>query len=171
MKQTEIVTVFIGPPCCGKSSYLKTIDYDFVISSDDIVEILCQKEGIDYHEYFKYPANSSINRKHSKIFEQLVKESKSFEHVVWDLTNLTKKARKRIINHYPKATFKAIVFDFQGNEKLLLERNKLRFKECGKYVDEMVIKDMFLSYQPVDKTEGFSELKVLNINKNTVVST
>jgi predicted kinase len=168
---TDLVTVLVGPPCVGKSTYLKELDYDFVISSDDVVEILTNRAGIDYHEYFKYPANSSIKRKHSKIFEQLVKESKSFEHVVWDLTNLTKKARNRIFKHYPKATFKAVVFDFQGSESLILKRNQQRFKQQGKYVNEMVIKDMFLSYEPVDKTEVFSELKVLNINENTVVST
>jgi hypothetical protein len=54
---------------------------------------------------------------------------------------------------------------------LILKRNQQRFKQQGKYVNEMVIKDMFLSYEPVDKTEVFSELKVLNINENTVVST
>lgn len=97
----EIVTVLVGPPCSGKSTYLKTLEYDFVISSDDIVDIHTKRAGIYYHEFFKHTPNSNIKITHNKIFEQLIKESKNFEHVVWDLTSLTIKARKRIFNHYP----------------------------------------------------------------------
>jgi len=145
------------------------MDYDFVISSDDIVEILTKRAGISYHDFFKYPSNSKIKRTHNEIFEQLIKESKNFEHVVWDLTNLTKKARKRIFNHYPKANFKAVVFDFQGNESLILKRNQLRFKQHGKYVDEMVIKDMFLSYEPVSDDEGFNNVSVVKLSENGIL--
>jgi predicted kinase len=157
------VTVLIGPPCVGKTSYLKIYDYDFVISSDDIVDILTKREGIQYHEFFAYRPSSNIKRTHNEIFEQLIKESKNFEHVVWDLTNLTKKARKRVFNHYPQATFKAVIFDFQGSESLILKRNQQRFKQQGKYVNEMVIKDMFLSYEPVGEEEGFAQLEFVNI--------
>jgi predicted kinase len=158
---TTVVTILIGPPCVGKTSYLKTIDYDFVISSDDIVELLTSRAGKNYHDFFKYPSNSPIRKEHNEIFKQLIIESKSFAHVVWDLTNLTKKARKRIFNHYHQPNFNAVFFDFLGNEKLILERNKLRFKQQDKYVDESVIKSMFLSYEPIDVKEGFSEVTVV----------
>lgn len=164
---TDLVTVFVGPPCVGKSTYLKKIDYDFVISSDDVVEILCERAGIQYHDFFTYPSNSRIKKEHNKIFKQLIIESKKYTHVVWDLTNLTKKARKRIFNHYPQAIFKAVVFDYQGNESLILKRNQLRFKQHGKYVDEIVIKDMFLSYEPVSQSEGFNYIAtVLPVQEN-----
>ena len=42
--------------------------------------------------------------------------------MVWDLTSLTKKARKRLFNHYPQAIFNAVVYDFQGSENLILKR-------------------------------------------------
>jgi predicted kinase len=57
---TSLVTVLVGPPCVGKSTYLKKYDYDFVISSDDVVEILCERAGIQYHDFFKYSSNSNL---------------------------------------------------------------------------------------------------------------
>jgi len=166
MKQTKIVTVLIGPPCCGKTSYLKTIAYDFVISSDDIVEILCQRAGIKYHQFFKYPANSDLKTHHNTIFKQLIKESNNFERVVWDLTNLTKRARKALFKHYPQASFNAVVFDFVGSESLIFKRNQRRFKQQGKYVDETIITKMLLSYQPVSTDEGFSNVTVVSLGEN-----
>jgi predicted kinase len=163
---TSKVTVLVGPPCVGKTSYLKTFDYDFAISSDDIVDILTKRAGIYYHEFFKYPPNSNIKISHNRIFEQLIKESKNFEHVVWDLTNLTKRSRKRIFNFYPLATFKAVVFDFQGSESLILKRNQLRFKQQRKYVDEIAIKNMFSSYEPVSDNEGFIDVTVIKLCEN-----
>jgi predicted kinase len=166
---TSLVTVLVGPPCVGKSTYLKKLDYDFVISSDDVVEILCERAGIQYHNFFKYSSNSDLKKQHQTIFKQLIKESKNFEHVVWDLTNLTKKARNRIFNHYPKAIFKAVVFDYQGSESLILKRNQLRFKQHGKYVDEMVIKDMFLSYEPISYDESFNDVTVVKLCENGIL--
>ncbi|MBU2869753.1 ATP-binding protein [Colwellia sp. E2M01] len=158
---TNLVTVLIGPPCSGKSTYLKTLDYDFVISSDDVVEILCKRESIQYHDFFALPANSVIRKEQQTIFIQLIKESKKFEHVVWDLTNLTKKARKSIFKHYPTAIFNAVVFDFKGSEELLFKRNKARSKTNNKWIAENVIEQMLLRYEPVAESEGFMNIKLI----------
>lgn len=163
---TEVVTILVGPPCVGKSTYLKSIDYDFVISSDDVVDLLSSQAGIQYHEFFKLPMRAKIRNQHNKIFQQLIVESKNFTHVVWDLTNLTKKARKAIFKHYPSVTFNAVVFDFLGNEKTILERNQLRFKQQGKLIDERVIKSMLSSYEPVELKEGFDNIKIIEFYNN-----
>ena len=158
---TEVVTILVGPPCVGKSTYLKNIDYDFVISSDDIVDLLSSQAKIQYHEFFKLPMKAKIRKIHNQIFNQLIEESKSFSNVVWDLTNLTKKARKAIFNHYPGATFHAVVFEFLGNEESILKRNQQRFKQQGKFIDERIIKSMLSSYQPVEAKEGFKNIKLI----------
>ncbi len=162
--KTELVTVLIGPPCTGKTTHLNSIDYDFVISSDSIVEILCQRAGLKYHEFFQLPSNSPIKASHSDIFNQLVIESFAFNHVVWDLTNLTKTARKKIFEHYPQAEFKAVLFDFIGMKKRVLKLNKLRYKQQGKWVDEKVMKSMFERFEPVEASEGFSDLEVVKLD-------
>lgn len=156
---TELVTILVGPPCVGKSTYLKNLDYDFVISSDDIVDLLTAQAKIQYHEFFKLPMNSKMRKQHNQIFNQLIVESKNFAHVVWDLTNLTKKARKAIFKHYPDAHFQAVVFEFIGHEKEILKRNKQRFKQHGKLIDEHAIKGMLLSYEPLEAKEGFKNIK------------
>jgi len=161
---TVLVTVLVGPPCCGKSTYLQSLDYDFVISSDNIVEILCRQNNMAYHEYFQLPHRHKIKAAHNLIFDRLIKESKVFNHVVWDLTNLTIKTRSNIFNYYPEAEFNAVVFDFIDNETLLLQRNKIRAQNQGKYIDEAILKMMFKKYEPVTKSEGFCKIKIVAID-------
>lgn len=163
VNMTQLVTVLVGPPCCGKSTYLKQLDYDFAISSDSIVEILCAREGIAYHEFFNFPADSDIKREQQRIFKRLVSESHRFQHVVWDLTNLTKDARKRIFKAYANAKIHAVDFQFKDNQALLFERNKARMQAQGKFIDEAVIHRMIKSYQPVSKGEGFQLVTLQNI--------
>ncbi len=158
-----LITVLIGPPCCGKSTYLNTLDYDFVVSSDDIVEVLCRQHNMAYHEYFKLPPASKLKLWHSQIFAQLVHKSKHYQHVVWDLTNLTRQARAQIFKHYPKASFNAVVFGFKGKEDLLLKRNQQRFKASGKYIHASVIKAMILSFENPRTNEGFSHILPIDV--------
>lgn len=154
----ERVTVLVGPPCSGKSTYLKTLECDFVISSDDIVEILCLKNDLRYHEYFKLPGDHSLKIQHSHIFENLIDESLKHKHVVWDLTNLTRRSRSKIFQYYPNAKISAVVFNFKEKEALLLARNQQRFLSQGKHIDEAVMKEMFKRYEPVTKDEGFESI-------------
>jgi predicted kinase len=154
----ERVTVLVGPPCSGKSTYLKTLEYDFVISSDDIVEILCRQNGLSYHEYFQLPGEHSLKTEHCHIFESLVDESLNYKHVVWDLTNLTRRSRSKIFQHYPKIKISAVAFDFRGEEALLLARNQQRFLSQGKHIDEAVMEEMFKRFEPVTKGEGFANI-------------
>lgn len=165
VNKTEIVTVLVGPPCTGKTTYLKNIDYDFVISSDAIVEILCRRAGLKYHEYFQLPSSSPIKASHNEIFNQLIIKSFAFNHVVWDLTNPTKESRNKILSHYPQAIFKAVVFDFIGIEKRVLELNKQRYQQQGKWVDEKIMKIMFERLEPVEASEGFSDVEVVKISE------
>ena len=75
---TKRITVLVGPPCSGKSSYLKDFESGFVISSDRIVEILCRQHMLEYHEYFLLPKMHKIRIAHDKIFYKLVQHSKRY---------------------------------------------------------------------------------------------
>ena len=166
---TNKVTVLIGPPCVGKSTYLNQIERDFVISSDGIVEILCRQHNLKYHEYFNLSVEHQVKRLHDQIFAILVQQSKSFGHVVWDLTNLTRRSRARIFTHYPKARFLAVEFDDVGGdpirlEKTLLTRNRQRNQACGKYINESALRHMIHSFERVDDTEKFSQIIKVDVN-------
>jgi len=170
---TDKVTILIGPPCSGKSSYLTRLNSDFVISSDDIVEVLCRQNQLRYHEYFILPCHHKIKVAHDKIFNNLVALSQSYQHVVWDLTNLTKKRRARIFKHYSGAKFIAVQFDDpdQNDAKLIAElakRNELRGRDKGKYIPDSVLKEMISSYERANKIEGFSEIVNVYVNKTTI---
>lgn len=166
---TASVIVLVGPPCSGKSTYLTSLCYDIVISSDEIVELLCQEHHLAYHDYFLLPADHKIKQQHIERFNQCVAQSKKivpskkFITVVWDLTNLTRRSRKIIFKHYPKATFKAIVFEPKGHEALLRKRNVARCKLTGKYIDDSVLQKMLARYQQVSADEGFSQIDFIDI--------
>lgn len=108
-----------------------------------------------YHEYFQLPSYHTLKKKHHQIFESLIDESLNYQHVVLDLTNLTRRSRSKIFSYYPKAKTSAVVFDFKGKEATLYTRNKQRFLIQGKYIDEGVMKEMFKRYEVVSKDEGF----------------
>jgi predicted kinase len=161
----QLITILIGPPCCGKSTYLKSIDFDFVVSSDAIVEDLCSQVNIQYHQFFDYPNTSKIKMKHRKLFADKVKESKAYKHVIWDLTSLKQVNRKKIMSHYPNRQFNAVQFNFKGLEHNILEINKKRHDSLGKYISEKVMLDMFQRFEPVNTKEGFKSISYIDISK------
>jgi predicted kinase len=165
MNSEQLVTILVGPPCCGKSTYLKSINVDFIVSSDAIVEDLCHQVNIQYHQFFDYPNTSKIKIKHRKMFNNKVKESKAYKHVIWDLTNLKYVNRKKIMSHYPNAQFNAVQFNFKGLEHHLLKINKQRHECLGKYIKEKVRLEMFTIFEPVSAKEGFKNIKHIDISK------
>jgi predicted kinase len=165
MNSDQLITILVGPPCCGKSTYLKSINSDFIISSDAIVEDLCHQMNIQYHQFFDYPNTSKVKIKHRKMFADKVKESKVYKHVIWDLTNLKYVNRRKIMSHYPNAQFNAVQFDFKGLEHHLLNINKQRHKFLGKYISEKIMLDMFQRFEPIEDKEGFRNIKHIDISK------
>jgi predicted kinase len=104
------VTLLIGPACVGKSTYLINESYDYVISSDKIVNDVCKEKGISYSDFFNLSFHHSIRKYQRKLFMQSINESKKFRDIVWDITNLTQKNRQQAKSHYPKAIYNALIF-------------------------------------------------------------
>jgi len=159
INSAKLVTILVGPPCSGKSTYLKGMPHDYAISSGFIVAKLCKLHNISYHEYFGYSHTSAIKKKHNVLFKNMIEESKQYNHVVWDLTNLMHSNRKKIMSYYPNAVFNAVVFDFKGNEQQLLKRNDKRYATSGKFINKTTMLDMFKRFEPVDLSEGISDIK------------
>jgi predicted kinase len=162
------VTLLIGPSCVGKSTYLINQSYDYVISSDKIVNDVCKEKRISYSDFFNLSFHHSIRKYQRKLFMQSVNESKRFMDIVWDITNLTKKNRQQALNHYPKATYKALNFSFKGYEHHIVNLNNQRNNIGAKVVPEQVLKQMFDSYEPVKLEEGFSEITNIDFFMNRI---
>lgn len=160
MKTLTTVTILIGPPCCGKSSYVlkHKEQFDYVISSDNIVTQICAQNKLNYADFFKLPHNHPLKTEHSNKFQKSINISLQKNNVVWDLTNLTIADRATIKRHYSNARFIAIEFNWQSIKDELLRRNKQRAKTHGKVISEDVILMMFNKYQPVSAAEMFHKV-------------
>jgi tRNA uridine 5-carbamoylmethylation protein Kti12 len=158
VEKIQTVTILIGPVCCGKSTYRQQNHFDFVVSSDDIVEKLCQENSLVYSDFFALNHRHSIKQQHREQFQQAIKHSTHQQNIVWDLTNLTQAERRNIMKHYPKAKFQAVEFCFIGYEKEIIHLSQLRGEKSGEKIPEPVIQNMLNRYQAVKPYEGFIEV-------------
>jgi predicted kinase len=158
------VTIIVGPSSTGKSTLVKECYEDyFVISSDNIVEKVCEKHNINYSEFFQLGFNHPLRKGQRKLFDQLIEVSKSHQKIVWDLTNLTKRDRAKAMSHYPKATFRAVEVEFKGWEKAIVKLSNESGLLTGKIVPEHVLLNMFKRYEPVSRDEGFTNISTANM--------
>jgi predicted kinase len=117
------VTFLIGPSGTGKSTYLKKLKHDFVVSSDEIVNQLCVRNRLTFEEFFSLSKNDPLRHVHAFKLKMLIKNSAKYNRVVWDLPNLTVKTRIKSRDAYGKSTlFHAVIFDWSENVEELLGR-------------------------------------------------
>ncbi len=164
LSKSQDVLIIVGPHFTGKSTLVRECYADhFVISSDNIVDLVCKKYELTFSEFFKLDFNHPIRKEQRKLFDQSIEESKNHQEIVWDLTNLTKRDRAKAMAHYPNATFRAVEVEFKGWEKEIIKLNNERGLRTGKIVPEHVLLNMFKRYEPVSKEEGFTEITTVNV--------
>tara|TARA_B100000767_G_C19720737_1_gene517144 strand:+ start:894 stop:1415 length:522 start_codon:yes stop_codon:yes gene_type:complete len=154
---TPYQITLIGPPLCGKSTFLgylkmhhisnKSEDFH-VISRDDILLDVAGTEN--YTEAWDKADQNVVNEKLKEKFESL---SNSDKNVVIDMTNMTSKGRKRnndmFKNHYKVA----VVLEWNKDE--LIERNDIRKEKKNKFIPLNVIDSMIQNYTDPNLSEGF----------------
>ena len=154
------LTVLVGPPCAGKSTYVQNnVTNTKIISRDDLVDIAGARRGLNYTETFKFLASNKdvCDREVDQVFEQGVRDAKqSGMDVLVDMTCMSKKSRRRWINEFHNHDKKAVVF-LAGFETLH-HRNKIRAHTGGKFIPERVLQDMCLRYSLPMYSEGFNEI-------------
>ena len=149
--------MMVGVPGCGKSTIIsKIIELNsdrgfFVASTDDIIEDIAKSKGKTYSEVFP-----SINHKQIKkqMDENIQKSFNKGNHIIHDQTNMSSKSRTSKLSNVPDSYFK-ICLNVSVDDKVLFERLDKRAKETGKYIPKHVIDNMFNSYNPPTKKEGF----------------
>lgn len=149
------ITFLVGPPCSGKSTWIKNNNTtSVVVSTDDLISWYANKVGKTYDQVFA----SGLFNSFDKIFTQMIKDySSEGKDIIVDRTNLTTKGREKLLSLVPENYEKHAVV-FNTPLKVLLERNKLRSQETGKTIPEFVIKNMCNGRQE-PTTEEFDVIK------------
>ena len=155
--KTPYQITLIGPPLCGKSTFLGYLkmhcisskNEDFhTISRDDI--LLKVAETDNYTEAWEKVDQNIVNEKLKEKFESL---SNSDKNVVIDMTNMTSKGRKsnndKFKNHYKVA----VVLDW--DKEILIKRNEDRNLKENKFIPINVIDSMIENYNEPKLSEGF----------------
>lgn len=158
------LTVLIGPPRAGKSTYMHDSGIhmrgDVVISRDaTLFEYAKEKyNSTTYDEAWKVlDANNeqkNIDKLINKKFDDAKREGKN---ITIDMTNMSRKTRRKWVNTVPKEYFKKAVV-FATDYTVLNERNSVDSKSIGKTIPSFVIKNMcksftFPTYEEFDEIE------------------
>jgi putative nucleotidyltransferase with HDIG domain len=133
--------VFIGTPGSGKSTHLEKY-YDkntVVISRDSLVEEIGR--GETYNEMWKSLSDEEqkeIDIRLMKKFNAAIREKRN---IVVDMTNMSKKSRRKWVSNAPN--HEKIAIFFMTSIETIMQRNKNRI---GKEIPNFVIQNMMKSF-------------------------
>jgi predicted kinase len=170
VQEDKTLTVLCGLPCSGKSTYVNNLNSPYVLSRDTfLIEY--------YNNKFAYMDAHSKLSTYSDIYKELHKDEeskkvvneafnkhidkvqKSHNNICIDMTMLSLKSRRKMLNKFPKHTAKSIVF-MTGLEEIR-KRNISRNIEEGKFIPDGVFEGMSKSFTFPVKEEGFVEVEII----------
>lgn len=136
--------VMIGLPMSGKSTFInnfKESNPDYVIISRDEI-ILELGQGASYSKAYHSVDQSEVD----KVFDERIKNAvANKKDIIFDLTSLSKKARRRISSKLTKdysLYAKVVITDLET----LIQRNKDRSEIAGKYIPWKVVSGMMKTF-------------------------
>lgn len=144
------LTLLVGAPCSFKSTWVEKNKKDkIVLSRDNLVESVGKKYNKNtYSEaWYFFQENKDIEKNEvdevlTKSTQEAVKNRKS---VIVDMTNMSKKSRRKWINQFGDKYFKEAIVFVTGYEAQL-ECNIKREKETGKRISKSVTLGMLKSF-------------------------
>jgi len=149
------VTLLVGVPASGKSTYVDNTIYNnpdansWVVSTDIIIQEICDIHGITYNEGFA----DLIKFAEKIFFSDIEKAIDRKIDVVIDRTNLTVKGRRKFINMFKPAGYEIEAIVFPIPEQNEWERRLT--SRPGKTIPDHVIQGMVSSYTRPTIEEGF----------------
>ena len=149
-KDKPFVVMPIGVPSIGKSSWMKdNLREDIEVLSRDEILIEYGKEnglGSGYSEIW-YKLTDEMQKEIDERFRdrlnELQKEDKSF---CIDMTLVSYKSRRKMLGKI-KHNYQIYYANFIADYEDIMDRNKIRGKEAGKYIPEDVIRSFMKKYQ------------------------
>lgn len=150
----KTVTVMVGLPASGKSSYIEqnAPEGSFIVSRDAIVEQL--GEGLTYSERWDSVNQDEVN----EVLQEVFKQAKKQDNVYVDMTHMSTKSRRRTLAHFGKDYKKKCVVMLPSLTKL--QENAINRKNTtGKYVCDNTILDMMKRFSAPTYGEGFDEIE------------
>jgi predicted kinase len=141
------ITILIGPMCAGKSTWVKSNRTNEIIISRDleIEKSYISKYGkaTDYNTMFYDMTNDESAAIDKKLVTLYVKAIRAKESMIVDMTNISKKSRRRYLSQFKKNSYlrKGVVFlkDYED------------IKECASTRKGKEVKPYIL----IDKMRGF----------------
>ena len=160
--------VLVGLPNSGKSTlreaFIRSFPEAVVVSRDDLLENFYQdkfgKTDTYNNMYVALHSDDILLKEFKKIFQDYLNSiAKTEDNIIIDMTQLSLSSRRKMLNHFPKHTKKAIVVMTDNDE--LFRRNKQRFEETLKFISEKVIENMMTSFTFPVLEEGFQDIELI----------
>lgn len=141
MKEQLVVWILVGAPGSGKTTFGKVL-----VEGDPRIMRVCPDDnrraisGDSNNQAVSYPAFCMAK-------DQMRHALNAHKCVIFDATNMNRKARKDFINLARGHGAKVIAMVFERTKETLMKHNAKRGAEGGRIVGEEVIDKMLAKYQ------------------------
>ena len=149
-----VVTMLIGPPACGKSTWVEknTVD-DIILSRDAIVMEI--GGGVSYTEAFASVDQRAVDQDLHAMTVNTVIDGMSF---IVDQTNMSRKSRRKILGQIGNKYWKKAVVFATGYEEIMRRCHERKDKHIPDYVmKNMIGSFMIPMYDEFDEIEWVFE--------------
>lgn len=145
--------IMIGVPCSGKSTFVRSQKEDYlVLSRDEIVMELGQDKT--YNDAYSSVDHEEVH----KVYETRRREAvKSGRNLVFDMTHMTEKSRRKSLMGLPKDMKRRAVVFLIGYEEIM-RRNEIRAEKESKRIPNYVLLNMMGSFAAPLMSEGFDQI-------------
>ena len=146
-KNAPFLHVMVGLPACGKSTFIKNTFHEevVIVSKDEEVMLMGKELGIDdYTDVYKTLTKEQHDETYKRAIAKFNKAVKEKKVIVIDMTNMSKKSRRKWTSQAHGYNTKAWVFI--AGAGLLATRNIMRSQNEGKHIPDFVYENMMKSF-------------------------